>query len=81
MRRTQRLGLSALAVLVLLLATAGSSSAHVAGVHYLQVKGAHAAHHKGGGSLLVSHGGTIETSAKVFIDYWGPRWGAGFSKR
>ena len=79
MRRTRGLVLSVLAVLVLLLATAGSSSAHVAGVHYLSIKGAHAAHHKGGGTLLFSHGGAIDTSARVFIDYWGPQWGAGFS--
>jgi serine protease len=44
------------------------------------VKPAHQAHHKGGGTLLFSHGGAIETSARVYINYWGPQWsGAGFS--
>jgi serine protease len=81
MRRTLQLALSLLAVSVLLLGSAGTSWAHVAGVHVMKVKPAHSAHHKGGGSvLLFSHGGPIETSASVYLDYWGPQWaGAGFS--
>jgi hypothetical protein len=78
MRRVLRLGLSMLAVSALLLATAGPSSAQVGGIHVLKIKGAHPVHHKGG-ILLFSHGGAIETSAVVFIDYWGPQWAAGFS--
>ena len=79
MRRTLRVGLSLLAVSTLILATAGSTSAHVAGMHQLKVKPAHGAHHHGGGTLLASHGGAIETSAAVYIDYWGPQWAGGFS--
>lgn len=78
MRRTLQLGLSLLTVSVLLVVSAGSSSAHVAGIHYLKIKEAHPAHHRGG-TLLFAHGGSIETSAAVFIDYWGPQWTAGFS--
>ncbi|HXD82427.1 MAG TPA: hypothetical protein VNU27_12725 [Candidatus Acidoferrum sp.] len=78
MRRVLRLGLSMFAVSALLLATAGPSSAQVGGIHVLKIKGAHPVHHKGG-ILLFSHGGAIETSAVVFIDYWGPQWAAGFS--
>jgi len=80
MRRTLRLTLSVLAVLLLVLGSAGASSAPVAGVHVLKVKPANQAHHKGGGSvLLFSHGGAIETSPSIYIDYWGPKWTAGFS--
>jgi serine protease len=80
MRRTFQLTLSLLAVLLLLLGSASTSSAQGAGVHVLKVKPAHQAHHKGGGTLLFSHGGAIETSARVYINYWGPQWsGAGFS--
>jgi len=66
MRRTLQLGLSALSVSVLLLATAATSSAQAAGAHAMGVKGAHSAHHRGS-TLLSSHGGAIETTPVVFI--------------
>jgi len=80
MRRTLHLTSSLLAVFLLLLGSAGSTSAHAAGVHVLKVKPVHQAHRKGGGTLLFSHGGAIETLPRVFISYWGPQWaGSGFS--
>jgi hypothetical protein len=80
MRRTLQIGLSTLAVTVLLVATAGVSSAHAGGAVYLKVnKGAHGARHHSAGSNLFYHGGAIDQSAKVYIDYWGPQWGTGFS--
>jgi len=79
MRHTLKLGLSMLAVTALLAATAAASSAHAGGVVYMQVKGAHSARHHSGSTLLSSHGGVIEGSPKVFIDYWGPQWSTGFS--
>src|SRR5713226_6213937 len=78
MRRALQLGLSVLSVSVLLLATAGTSSAQVAGTDAMGVKGAHAAHHRGS-TLLSSHGGAIETAPVVFITYWGASWSTGFS--
>jgi len=78
MRRTLQLGLSALSVSVLLLATAGTSSAQAAGAHAMGVKGAHGTHHRGS-TLLSSHGGAIETTPVVFIVYWGAQWATGFS--
>ena len=80
MHRTVNIGLSLLAVLVLLVATAATSSAHQAGTTFMKVK---AGHGNGSGphgsSLLFYHGGNIEPSAQVFIVYWGPQWAAGFS--
>src|SRR5258708_38095683 len=78
MRRTPHLGLALVAVPVLTLAPAGSSSAQAAGAHAMGVKGAHAAHHRGS-TLLSSHGGAIETTPVVFITYWGASWSTGFS--
>src|SRR5258708_18299950 len=78
MRRTLHIGLSLVAVSVLMLATAGTSSAQAAGAHAMGVKGAHAAHHRGS-TLLSSHGGAIETTPVVFITYWGASWSTGFS--
>ena len=74
-----KLSLSMLAVSALLAVTAGASSAHAGGVVYMKVKGAHNARHHSGGSLLSSHGGAIERTPLVFIDYWGPQWSTGFS--
>ena len=81
MGRMARLGFSLFVVSVLLLATAGISSAKDAGTTYMKVKGAHGAKPpKGGGStLLFSHGGSVEVIPKVFIVYWGPQWAAGFT--
>lgn len=79
MRRTLKLSLSLLAVSALLMATAGASSARTGGAVYLKVKGAHGARHHSGSTLLYSHGGAIEQSPSVFIDYWGPQWSTGFS--
>src|SRR5260370_19123529 len=78
MPRTLHTGLSLVAVSVLMLATAGTSSAQAAGAHAMGVKGAHAAHHRGS-TLLSSHGGAIETTPVVFITYWGASWSTGFS--
>src|SRR5258708_931884 len=78
MRRTLHIGLSLVAVSVLMLATAGTSSAQAAGAHAMGVKGAHAAHHRGS-TLLSSHGGAIQTTPVVFITYSAASWSAGFS--
>src|SRR5258708_23170306 len=78
MRRTLHIGLSLVAVSVLMLASAGTSSAQAAGAHAMGVKDAHAAHHRGS-TLLSSHGGAIETTPVVFITYWGASWSTGFS--
>src|ERR1700716_3181540 len=81
MSRFARLSLSVLVVSVLLVATAGASSARDAGsgATYMKVKGAKGAKPGGGGTLLFSHGGAVETSPKVFIVYWGPQWQTGFT--
>ena len=78
MRRSVHLGFSLLAVLVLLIGTAGTSSAHQDGMHILKIKAAHGgkAH---GTNNLVSFGGSIQQNAKVYIVYWGPEWQSGFS--
>jgi serine protease len=78
MRRPVHIGFSLLAVLVLLIATAGTSSAHQPGTTFMKVKAAHGSKPHGTSNLF-SHGGAIETSAKVFIVYWGPQWSTGFS--
>ena len=77
MHRSLRLGLSLLAVLCVVLATAGTSSGHESGTTLMKVKAAHGNRH--GGSNLFYHGGSIEQSAKVYVVYWGPQWSAGFS--
>ena len=78
MPRSLRLCFSLLAVLLLLVITAGTTSASQSGAHYLKVKGAH-----GGkpsrGSLLSYRGGAIESAPRVFIIWWGPDWKTGFS--
>jgi serine protease len=81
MSRFARLTLSVLVVSVLLVATAGASSARDAGsgATYMKVKGAKAAKPHGGGTLLFSHGGAVETPPKVFIVYWGAQWQTGFT--
>ena len=78
MRQSIRLGLSLLAVFTVVLATAGTSSAHQPGTTLMKVKAAHSGN-KHGGSNLFYHGGSIEQSAKVYVVYWGPQWSAGFS--
>jgi serine protease len=78
MRRTVNVGFSLLAVLALLIATAATSSAHQAGAHFMKIKASHTSKPRAG-SLLFSHGGAIEASAKVYIVYWGPEWASGFS--
>ena len=80
MRRSLHLGLSLLAVSVLLLAaTTSGSASQVRGTTVMKVKPAHNARVKGTGSLLYSHGGAIEASARVFIIWWGPQWSTGFT--
>src|SRR2546426_10431960 len=78
MRRSFHLGFSLLAVLVLLIATAGTSSAHQDGMHILKIKAAKGGKPHGTNNLF-SHGGAIEQSAKVYIVYWGPQWASGFT--
>lgn len=80
-RRSLRFSLSGLAVSALLLANAGSSSAHVlGGTHVMKVNALHGAHkHGGGGANLFSHGGAIDQSAKVYLIWWGPQWSSGFT--
>jgi len=75
MRRTLHLGLSTLAVAVLLAATAGVASAHVTHAVYMKVnKPTHGARHHGSGNNLFYHGGAIDQRAVVFLDYWGTQW-------
>src|SRR5438309_7044872 len=78
MRRSVPIVLSLLTALVLLIATAGTSSAHQDGMHILKIKAAHGSKPHGTNNLF-SHGGAIEQSAKVYIVYWGPQWASGFS--
>src|SRR2546430_4752628 len=78
MRRSILMGLSLFAVFPVVLAIAGTSSAHQAGTTLMKVKAAHSGN-KHGGSNLFYHGGAIEQSAKVYVVYWGPQWSAGFS--
>ena len=79
MRRTLLVGLSVFATLTLNFALAGAVSAHGQPVHAMKVHDAKAAHHKGGGTLLFSHGGAIERTPVVFIVFWGAQWSSGFS--
>jgi len=79
MRRSVQLGFSLLAVLVLLVGTASTSSAREAGTHFMKIKPAHGGGKPHGTNNLFSHGGAIEQSAKIYIVYWGPQWASGFS--
>jgi serine protease len=79
MGRMARVSFSVFVVSVLLLGTAGISSAKDAGTTYMKVKGAHGAKPPRGSSLLFLHGGNVETVPKVFIVYWGPQWATGFT--
>jgi len=48
--------------------------------HYSRANSGH--HQQGSGgsaSLLSSRGGLVETSPAVYISYWGPEWGSGFT--
>ena len=74
MRRTVQVGLSLLAVLVLLVSVGGTASAHQAGTTYLKVKGAHSPNHPHQSGNLFYHGGAIEQAAKVYIVWWGSQW-------
>src|SRR5947209_13596271 len=80
MSRSIRIVFSLLAVLVLWIATAGTSSGRQDGMHILKIKAA-----KGGqphGTVnLFSHVGAIESAAKVYIVYWGSDWGANTAAR
>jgi len=80
MRRSVHIGLSLLTVLVLLIATAGTSSAHQDGMHILKIKAAKGGKPRGTVNLF-SHGGAIESAAKVYIVYWGSDWGANTAAR
>src|SRR5207244_4108062 len=80
MRRSVHIGFSLLTVLVLLIATAGTSSAHQDGMHILKIKAAKGGKPHGTNNLF-SHGGAIEQTAKVYIVYWGSDWGANTAAR
>ena len=80
MRRSVHIGLSLLTVLVLLIATAGTSSAHQDGMHILKIKAVKGGKPHGSANLF-SHGGVIESAAKVYIVYWGSDWGANTAAR
>src|SRR2546421_2050944 len=80
MRRSVHIGFSLLTVLVLLVATAGTSSAHQDGMHILKIKAAKGGTPHGTANLF-SHGGAIEQTAKVYIVYWGSDWGANTAAR
>ena len=80
MRRTLQLSLSAAAVSILLVATAGVSSARITHAVYMKVnKPIHATKPHRGTVNLTYHGGAIEHSTVVYIDYWGSQWAGGFS--
>ena len=79
MSRIARLSFSVLVVSVLLLATAGTSTANDAGATYMKVKGSHGSKPPRGSTLLFSHGGLVETAPTVFIVYGGPQWQSGFT--
>jgi len=79
MRRTLLVGLSVFATLTLNFALAAAVSAHGQPVHAMKVHDVKAGHHKGGGTLLSSHGGAIEQTPVVFIVFWGAQWSSGFS--
>ena len=79
MRRTLLVGLSVFATLTLNFALAGAVSADGHPIHAMKVHDVKAAHHKGGGNLLASHGGAIERAPVVFIVFWGAQWSTGFS--
>src|SRR5437879_13635478 len=80
MRRSVHIGLSLLTVLVLLIVTAGTSSAHQDGMHILKIKAPKGGKPHGSANLF-SHGGAIESAARVYIGYWGPQWASGCSTR
>src|SRR5258708_20780560 len=71
MGRMARLSFSVFVVSVLLLATAGVSSAKDAGTTYMKVKSAHGAKPSRGGSLLFSLARNVEVGPKAFIVHWG----------
>ena len=79
MRRTLLVGLSVFALLTLNFALASSASANTTRFHAMKVRDVKSGHHKGGGGLLASHGGAIETKPVVFIVYWGAQWISGFT--
>src|SRR2546426_1648794 len=80
MRRSVHIGLSLLTALVLRTPTAGTSSAHQDGMHILKIKAAKGGKPHGSANLF-SHGGAIESAAKVYIVYWGSDWGTNTAAR
>src|SRR2546426_11477596 len=80
MSRSIRIVFSLLTVLVVLIATSGTSSARQDGMHILKIKAAKGGKPHGTANLF-SHGGAIESAAKVYIVYWGPQWGTSTSAR
>src|SRR5207245_11386533 len=79
MRRTLLVGMSIFATLTLNFALAGAVSAHGQPVHAMKVHDVKPAHHKGGGTLLFSHGGAIERTPVVFMVFGGAQWSSGVS--
>jgi serine protease len=79
LRRTVDTCLSLLAVLVLFVTSAAAAGAHESTAHFMKtVKEAHGGASKPrAGANLISHGGPVESSVKVFIIYWGPDWTSG----
>ncbi len=73
MRRPFQLATSLLVAFVLLLAASAGTSAHQAGTTFLKPKPAHGGKPKHGTNLF-SHGGSIESSPKVYIVFWGSEW-------
>ena len=81
MRRMLQLCLSSLTIAVVMFATSAVADAHPASgtTVFLKAKPAHAARTHRTTSLLYSHGGAIEQSARVYIVFWGPQWSSGFA--
>ena len=78
MRRPLQLVLSTIAVFALLFATSAATSAHERGTTFMQTKQAHGgASRTPRSSNLFFHGGQVETSPVVFLDFWGDWSGAG----
>jgi hypothetical protein len=84
--RPKRLMLTtAFAVLSLVASASGaaaaghSGGASARGVESMPIYRAHGARPRPSSPNLVSHGGAVQTSPKVYISFWGPEWANGFA--
>jgi hypothetical protein len=89
MHRNPRRLIALIAALSMLVAGSGLASAHPspaaalsAGTEVLPIFRGHvqpAGHRPTRNNNLSSHGGPVQTTPKVYISWWGPEWGTGFS--